>query len=85
MFQRIAPSDIQDAMMSPERKTAATAPDVCQRFRTPEGLYVDDIMQHLKSTEASRTALATYMTKQPDINPKMRSVAILIQIDFERQ
>lgn len=37
---------------------------------------IGDIMEHLKETEALRAASPTYMTKQTDINAKMREILI---------
>lgn len=38
--------------------------------------YINDIMAHLKETEGVRAASPTYMTKQTDINAKMREILI---------
>lgn len=38
--------------------------------------YINDIMAHLKETEAQRAASPSYMSKQTDINAKMREILI---------
>ncbi len=39
-------------------------------------VYVDDIMQHLRNTEVKRQPSASYMSRQTDINAKMREILI---------
>lgn len=38
--------------------------------------YIHDIMDHMKETESLRAASSTYMSKQTDINSKMREILI---------
>lgn len=38
--------------------------------------YINDIMQHLRKTEGKRSASPTYMSRQTDINAKMREILI---------